>query len=177
MVWPLIPAWSKGQLPKFSTANCRSEADTAFSETVSAKPTFRSAWKRDQRCVVPFSWFYEWDQHSRPKQPWRIFPTRDPALYFAGLWERSLTPGDEVIESFTIITTGANRLLEEIGHHRCPVMLASEDFETWLSGDKADAERLIRTPPADGLATHRVTTRLNNPGYQEPDLLEEATPD
>ncbi len=171
LVWPLIPYWLKGELPKFSTANCRSEDDKTFSESVAKKPTFRNAWKRDQRCLVPFSWFYEWDQRTKPKQPWRILPANDPFLVMAGLWDNSPLPNGEIVESFTIVTTGPNRLLADIGHHRSPVMLNSAGWVHWLKGSKTDAETLIRPPPDDLMKAHRVTTRVNNPGYQEADLL------
>ncbi len=173
LVWPLVPFWLKGELPKFSTANCRSEADRPFSETVAKKPTFRNAWKHDQRCLVPFSWFYEWDQRSKPKQPWRVLPAQDPFLVMAGLWDRSPLPDGEMLESFTIVTTGPNQLLTDIGHHRSPVMLDQSDWDCWLSGTKDEAESLIHPPPNDLMKAHKVTTQVNNPGYQNEDLLQE----
>jgi putative SOS response-associated peptidase YedK len=171
LVWPLVPVWMNGDLPKFSTANCRSEADRPFSETVSKKPTFRTAWKRDRRCLVPFSWFYEWDQRGKPKQPWRIYPASEPFLVMAGLWESCPLPDGDRLESFTIVTTGPNRLLTDIGHHRSPVMLDSDDWDTWLDGDKQAAEGLIHPPPDDWMKAHKVSTKVNNPGYQGEDLL------
>jgi len=171
LVWPLIPVWLKGELPKFSTANCRSEAGQAFSDTVSKKPTFRRAWQKNRRCLVPFSWFYEWDQRTKPKQPWRILPASEPFLVMAGLWERSPLPDGDSLDSFTIVTTEPNQLLTDIGHHRCPVMLDSSQWDTWLTGPPEEAEKLIHPPPDDLMRAHRVTTRVNNPGYQEEDLL------
>lgn len=173
LVWPLVPFWLKGELPKFSTANCRSEPDTPFSETVAGKPAFRNAWKRNQRCLVPMSYFYEWDQRTTPKQPWRIYPTGAPVLVLAGLWERSPRPDGEMLESFAIVTTEPNRLLTDIGHHRAPVVLEPDDWDDWLNGEPEAAEALIRAPGDAGLAAHRVTRRVNNPGYQEADLLQE----
>ncbi|AKS41744.1 SOS response-associated peptidase [Wenzhouxiangella marina] len=172
LIWPLIPAWLKGQLPDFSTANCRSEAGVPFSETVSKKPSFRSAWKRQQRCLVPFSWFYEWDQRSKPKQPWRILPRDGAFLVMAGLWDRSPLADGSVLESFTIVTTQPNRLLTEIGHHRSPVLIEEADWDRWLEGSPEDAEGLIRPPPDDAMRAEPVTRRVNNPGYQEEDLLD-----
>jgi len=172
MVWPLIPGWLKGELPKFSTANCRSEPGERFSETVAKKPTFRNAWRKHQRCLVPFSWFYEWDQRSQPKQPWRVLPASVPMLVMAGLWDETRPAVGEPFRSFTLVTTGPNRLLTEIGHHRAPVILEPQSWQTWLSGSAEAAESLIQAPPDDSLTAHRVTARVNNPGYQEEDLLE-----
>lgn len=171
LVWPLVPHWLKGELPRFSTANCRSESDHPFSETVAQKPAFRNAWKRDQRCLVPFSWFYEWDQRARPRQPWRVRAVDRPVLVMAGLWDHSPDRDGKTIESFTIVTTTPNRLLTDIGHHRSPVILEPEEWECWLNGTPSEAERLVR-PPADGtLEAEKVTTRVNNPEYQGDDLF------
>jgi putative SOS response-associated peptidase YedK len=172
MVWPLVPAWMKGELPKFSTANCRSEPGERFSETVAKKPTFRNAWRKNQRCLVPFSWFYEWDQRSQPKQPWRVLPASAPMLVMAGLWDKTCPAEGAPFRSFTLVTTGPNRLLTEIGHHRAPVILEPQSWQTWLNGAPEAAEALIQPPPDDSLRAHRVTARVNNPGYQEEDLLE-----
>lgn len=171
MIWPLIPVWLKDELPKYATANCRSEPDQAFSDTVKRKPVFRNAWTHGRRCLVPFSWFYEWDQRTRPKQPWRVMPVDAPVLVMAGLWEPARQSAGEARESFTIVTTGPNRLLTDIGHHRSPVILQPEEWDDWLTGPAERAEALIR-PPADGtLAAEKVTRRVNNPEYEGEDLL------
>ncbi len=174
MIWPLIPPWLKGELPKFATANCRSEPDQPFSGTVRAKPAFRNAWKNNRRCLVPFSWFYEWDQRTRPKQPWRVMPSNAPMLVMAGLWDESTPADGRPRRSCTLVTTGPNGLLTEIGHHRAPVMLQPGDWQTWLTGSAEQAEKLIRSPAEGSLKAARVTRKVNNPEYEGDDLLDEA---
>ena len=170
LVWPLVPHWANGELPKYATANCRSEPGQRFSETVAKKPAFRHAWKARQRCLVPFSWFYEWDQRTKPKQPWKVRSVEGDLLVMAGLWEQSQPAEGKALESFTIITTEPNQQLRDIGHHRAPVILQPEDFECWLTGSPEDAEALIQ-PPHDGtLITEPLTRAVNNPGYQGQDL-------
>lgn len=171
MVWPLVPGWMKGELPKFSTANCRSEPGIAFSETVANKPAFRAAWNQGRRCLVPFSWFYEWDQRTRPKQPWRVLPATAPMLVMAGLWDESRPPAGAPFRSFTLVTAEPNQLLRDIGHHRAPVILGPEQWSAWLHGSAQEAEAVIAAPPEGALTAHRVTTRVNNPGYQEEDVI------
>jgi len=172
MVWPLVPGWMKGDLPKFSTANCRSEPGESFSNTVAKKPTFRNAWRRNQRCLVPFSWFYEWDQRTKPKQPWRVLPAKAPMLVMAGLWDETQPADGAAFRSFTLVTAEPNSLLREIGHHRAPVLLGPDQWSTWLTGSADEAGTLIVPPPGDALIAHRVTTKVNNPAYQEQDLLQ-----
>ena len=53
MNWGLIPHWAKDTRLQYSTFNARSEEFTA-------KPAFKDAWKRGQRCLVVTNGFYEW---------------------------------------------------------------------------------------------------------------------
>ncbi len=175
LAWPLIPHWLHGELPRFSTANCRSEPKQPFSRTVGRKPAFRNAWKRARRCVIPMSWFYEWDKRVSPSQPWRVLPVGEPLLALAGLWDRTTSPGGAPLESFTLVTTGPNAQLAEIGHDRAPVLLRREDVSTWLDGPPERAERLVQPPREDAVRVEPVTRRVNNPEYQGADLLEAAS--
>lgn len=174
LVWPLIPHWLNGELPQYATANCRTEPDQSFGETVGRKPAFRTAWRRGQRCVVPISWFYEWDPRSTPRRPWRVHPVDAPILCLAGLWDRSTDAGGTARESLTLLTTQPSGTLQEIGHHRAPVILEPAALDGWLEGSREEAEALLRPPPDDLLAAHPVTRRVNNPGYRGDDLLEVA---
>lgn len=171
-IWPLIPPWLRGELPRFSTANCRSEADQPLSLTLAGKPTFRNAWRRNQRCLVPMSWFYEWDQRTKPREPWRVFPTSEPFFAMAGLWERQQSKSGAPIYSVAIMTTEPNTLLREIGHHRAPLILDSEDCDIWLQGKPQQAESVVRPPEHIAMDAEQVTRRVNNPGYQGEDLID-----
>jgi len=59
----------------------------AHAETVAEKPMFRSEFKRN-RCLIPVSGYYEWQNTPDGKQPW-YFTARDgsPALTIAALWD------------------------------------------------------------------------------------------
>ncbi|NKI33701.1 SOS response-associated peptidase [Wenzhouxiangella sp. XN79A] len=172
LVWPLIPHWLDDELPKYATANCRTEPGRSFTETVGGKPAFRSAWRRNQRCAVPIGWFYEWDPRSQPRQPWRVAPAGAPILVLAGLWDRSTDAAGTTRESLTLLTTEPNETLRSIGHHRAPVLLGPGQLDTWLDAPPAEAEAVLRPPPDDALTAQPVTRRVNNPGYTGDDLLE-----
>lgn len=125
--WGLIPSWSKDDKIAQHTFNARAE-------TVAAKPSFRSAFKR-RRCIIPISAFFEWQPMPGQKKKRKLrfsSPERIP-LAIAGLWERWVRPesGDSV-ESYTVITTAANSMMAKI-HDRMPVILSKEDWDTWLN--------------------------------------------
>jgi hypothetical protein len=65
---------------KLATFNSRAEI-------VAEKPFFRGAFKRN-RCLIPISSHYEWQDTPGGKQPW-YFTARDgsPALTIASLWD------------------------------------------------------------------------------------------
>jgi putative SOS response-associated peptidase YedK len=82
MRWGLIPAWWSKPLKEMKLATFNARA-----ETVATKPMFRSAFKRN-RCFIPVSGYYEWQDTPGGKQP-RYFTARDgsPAPTIAGLWD------------------------------------------------------------------------------------------
>jgi putative SOS response-associated peptidase YedK len=117
----------------------------ARAETVAEKPSFRSAFAK-RPCVIPVDGFYEWDHRpGRNRQPNFFTRTNDDPLLLAGLYERWYNPDDEGVEPLatcTIITTTSSVDMDEI-HDRMPVVLSSEDVETWLNvADAGPDERL-----------------------------------
>jgi putative SOS response-associated peptidase YedK len=150
MVWGLIPAWAKDP-SKFSFINARAE-------TVAEKASFRSAYKY-RRCLIPADGFYEWQkvQHGS-KQPFYFSMIGGGLFAFAGLWE---TWND--LETFTILTTSANALLQTI-HDRMPVILQPDDCERWLDPSiqlPRELSGLLQPFPDDRMQAFPVSTRVN----------------
>jgi putative SOS response-associated peptidase YedK len=83
--WGLVPPWAK-------ELSVGSRAFNARSETVTEKPTFRSAVKA-RRCAVPAEGYYEWLKpeagagKGAKKRPFYIHPQDGSLIYFAGLYE------------------------------------------------------------------------------------------
>lgn len=173
-LWPLIPVWAKGEVPKYSTANARSE-------TMAEKPTFRRAWERGQRCVLFADGFYEWQavEGRRTKLPWCIGLSNEPLIAFGGLWERSRDADGEPVLSCTIVTVEANPLMREIhnagrSRHRMPLILPAERVADWLGADVDGARALVEPFPADEMSAYPVSTAVNNPGLDDPRVAEPA---
>lgn len=168
-IWPLVPIWAGPKIPKYATANARSE-------TMHKLPSFRNSWKKDRRCLIPATGFYEWQvvPHQRVKQPWHIQHQEQSIMSFAGLWERGVAENGEEFYSCTIVTTSANSLMAEIhnSNERMPVIIDPKHRDQWLHGDKAATFDLLK-PYADGLLhAYRISSRINNPKYSRKDCIE-----
>ena len=162
--WGLVPSWAKDLKIGTKLINARGE-------TVSEKPSFRSAFKA-RRCLVPASGFYEWKGQAESKQPYYI-TLKDRPMTLAGLWESWRSPKGEMVESCTIVTTAANRLLAEI-HGRMPVILAPNDIDPWLyPGIETEKLKALFEPyPARAMTAYPVSKAVGNVRNDEPDLVE-----
>lgn len=172
MRWGLIPFWAKDATIAARTINARSE-------TVASTPAYRAAFG-SRRCLVPVSGFYEWQklEDGKRKQPWYFFPAQgDDPLMFAGLWESWKTDGTAApVRTFTVLTTTANALMAPI-HHRMPVILESDQWDTWLDPaieDKARLTPMLAPCPAERLRAYRVSTLVNMPVHEDPRCIVEV---
>ncbi len=159
MRWGFVPAWGKDRPAGINNfINARAE-------TAASKPAFRSAW-RHRRCLIPVTGFYEWQKVGRAKQPFNI-RMKDKSLFaLAGLWEQPISEGG--MASFTILTVEPNALVRPI-HDRMPAIIAPADFDSWLT---APEPSLLAPFAAEAMAVEPVSTRVNSPANNTPDLLE-----
>ena len=162
--WGLVPPWAAkpGSGPPLINAR---------SETVSRKPAFRDAFS-SRRCLVPANGFYEWKKTPGGKQPHWIGLSDQSLFAFAGLWESYQQAGSE-LESFTIMTCDANNLVAEI-HDRMPVILAQENFESWLDpgARSTDLHPLLTPFPAHLMKTFQVSRLVNSPRNDDARCIE-----
>ena len=166
--WGLIPAWAKEPGIGQKLINARAE-------TAAGKPSFRAAFAR-RRCIVPASGFYEWRREGTVRQPWYVTTRDREPMAFAGLWEHWRVPEgaalrgslsghrpNDIVETFTILTTGANGTMQAL-HHRMPVILSREAIQGWLAGEDVELG-----PAAEDLLTmHPVGREMNNPRHDGP---------
>ncbi len=147
----------------------------ARAEGIDAKPSFREAFKRGRRCLIPADGFYEWAKDTKPKQPWRITLADGGPFAFAGLWERwDKAPDGVRVESCTIITTAANVLVAKL-HDRMPVILPVDDYPAWLGEDSAAAAELLallKPYRPDAMRAYPVSTVVNSPKNDGPECIE-----
>src|SRR5262245_34258143 len=128
MRWGLLPSFVKD--PKRFPTLFNPRAEDALE-----KASFCQA-MRYRRCLVPADGFYEWTGPKGKRRPF-LLRTRGPELIaFAGLYERWRDGTGEEIDTVAILTYPANSTVEPL-HDRMPVVLAPEDFASWLDGQEA----------------------------------------
>jgi putative SOS response-associated peptidase YedK len=163
--WGLVPAWADdpGIGERMINARC---------ETAAEKPSFRNA-LRSRRCLIPASGFYEWRRGPDGKQPF-AFRMRDGRPFaFAGIWEHWERP-EGLLQTFAILTTSPNDVMRPV-HDRMPVIVAPRDYDLWLDPGVRDPGRiahLFAPYPAEAMEAYPVSTRVNNPGNDDPMVLE-----
>jgi len=104
----------------------------ARSETALQKPTFRQA-MLGQRCLIPASWYYEWQHVGSRKVKHRLYPSDSSPLFFAACYQQER---GAAVPRFVILTQDAVSGAPNIAHihSRMPVILAPEYHRVWLSG-------------------------------------------
>lgn len=163
--WGLIPHWAKDQAIGHRLINARSE-------TVHEKPAFRKA-IRSHRCLVPASGFYEWAKTTKEKVPYYFSMKEGTPMALAGIWDFWDAPDGVVLETFSILTTGANSMLESI-HDRMPVICQPADFSLWLDQTVIDPEKLqplFQPCPSEILQFWQVSTIVNNPRHDTEECI------
>lgn len=144
----LIPGWSKDTKIARHTYNARSE-------TVAEKPSFRSAWKYAQHCIIPAAAIYEPDWRSGKAIPTRIERGDGEPMGIAGLWERWKNPAGEIIHSYTMLTVNADDHEFMRNYHRpedekrMVVILPKGLYRDWLDATPSESMEFMRRYPAD----------------------------
>ena len=125
--WGLIPHWAKSKDIQKYTLNAKWE-------TLPAKPSFRKA----HPCLVPADGFFEWqwlDAKGKQKQKFTIGLKEEKLFMFAGLWDEwADKETGEIIQSFTIVTTAAQGIMQQIHNSklRMPLVVSADQEAQWL---------------------------------------------
>jgi putative SOS response-associated peptidase YedK len=162
--WGLIPYWCKD--PKGGRKPINAKA-----ETMATLPMFREAYAR-RRCILPVDGFYEWKaiRGAKAKQPFAIAMRDGSPFGIAGIWENWRDPAGEWLRTFAVITVPSNELVGQI-HDRMPAVLAPGHYERWLS-EEPDPHDLLRPYPAELMRMWPISTRVNKPDNDDPEVLE-----
>jgi putative SOS response-associated peptidase YedK len=174
--WGFVPYWAKDVRMGNKMINARAE-------TLATAPAFRSAFAT-HRCLIAVDGFYEWKDLDpggpKTKVPYYFASSDGRPLLMAGLystwWDRtrSTRPDPEtLLRSCTIITTEASPDMVDI-HDRMPAIMKNDLMGTWLDRSFHDTDalgRLLRPAPGGTLLRTEVSTEVNDPRHDGPQLL------
>lgn len=166
----LIPSWAKIAQIGRHIYNVKSESMTANhlpnlhretynakSETVSSKPSFRSAWNHKHFAIVVVDSFMQPNYESGKAVRWKIHKENNSPFALGCLWERwsDVELGKDII-SFCVLTRDASThpLLRHFHKQgdpkRMPVIISDLDLAAWLEGGLRKANEIInKDPPLD----------------------------
>ncbi|MEN8927692.1 MAG: SOS response-associated peptidase [Flavobacteriales bacterium] len=131
--WGLIPSYAENKDIRSFTLNAKIE-------TLTEKPSFKDS--VNERCLVIANGFYEWKWHDskgRNKEKFLIGLENEELFAFAGIYSSWVNPfTNEIVNSYSIITTEANELMAEIHNmkKRMPIVLTQKNEKEWLNGSE-----------------------------------------
>jgi len=152
--WGLIPSWAKDPSIGKKMFNARAE-------TISEKPSFRSAFKK-HRCLIIADGFYEWQKLGKVKKPLYFSLKSGKPFGFAGLHETWVSPDHQPIHTCTIITTEPNDLIRSI-HDRMPVIVPKDYESTWIDPEnpnQKDLLSILKPYPAEDMKMEEVRSDM-----------------
>lgn len=131
----------------------------ARSETAAVKSSFRESWRR-RRCLIPSSWYFEWDHIERGGR--RItgdkyaIQTRDRQVtWLAGLYQIENLANGFRYPTFAILTREPTPDLAGI-HDRMPLVLSEEVLDSWIyPGTKEPALQDMMTGSVTSLVAEK----------------------
>jgi putative SOS response-associated peptidase YedK len=163
--WGLIPFFTKdlSDIKGLSTINAKAE-------TIATARTWREPFRK-RRCLVPGSAFYEWDKKG-DKKPYTMDLGNGGMFAFAGLWDAWKDKEGRWLQSFAIVTTGANELMARI-HDRMPVILRPRDYDRWMQREVTGQPPvdLLRPFPAEEMEMRPANPAVGNYHNNGPEML------
>lgn len=161
--WGLVPHWAKDP-------SIGAKLNNARAESVTEKPSFRDAFKR-RRCLIPANGYFEWKTEGKIKQPYYISAKSGEPMAMGGLWESWKAPDGSILRTVCVVTTSPNAVMEPI-HDRMPVIVAPENWQSWLSGMPNDVAGMVAPYRDEELQAWTVSRRVSKTQDDDAGLIE-----
>lgn len=128
----------------FSPTYTNKKIINARAETIDQKKTFKKPFE-NKRCIIPATSFFEWKNKGKNKIKHEIYIKNEKIFSLAGLYDEFTDKNGNKITCYTIITTKANKALEDI-HNRMPVIITKEKEDFWLKSSDYSKLKDLLTP-------------------------------
>lgn len=157
--WGMVPPGSRTRRP----ASRAILTNNARAESVDSRPTYRTAWKAGQRCLIPCAWYQEPNWETGRNIWWRLQRADGAPWALAGLWADWVDPATgEIVPNYSMLTVNCDghpllgrlhkpdpSLPSDAQDKRSVVALAPQDWATWLAGELPAARALLVPPPVE----------------------------
>jgi putative SOS response-associated peptidase YedK len=163
--WGTAPEWAKNKTLSEKFVNLRTEH---FDE----KPTLKKA-MRSHRCIVPADGFYGWKKLGKKTSiPYRFVFKSAEIFSFPGLWEEFEDTEGHQIQTFTIITTQADKVVSVI-QERMPVILTRQSEKLWLDKNSTEGQLIDVFSQSDtsDLNYYSVSPKISQIDIDVPSLI------
>ncbi len=110
------------------------------SETAAEKPLFRDSFAR-RRCLIPASWYYEWQRTEKGRPRYALRPEWDGPVWLMGIYR--FEEGQR-LPALSVLTRAAAPEIAFI-HDRMPVICPPDRREEWLD-QSTDARGFTQIP-------------------------------
>lgn len=175
--WGLIPSWTTDD--NFAKG-IRNKTLNAKAETLFELPSFRNN-IISHRCILPVHGFFENRDLNKVKYPYLIEPVTDTNFYLGAIYDSWRNQANEIVNTFSIITTEANPLMEMIHNtkKRMPLILDSKDVQSWLNPDmklKEHISQLLKPYNERLMKAHTISRFAVNPSNERntPEIFKEV---
>ncbi len=166
--WGMIPPWSTSHIPqrkpkKGEAKGARLSTVNARTEGMEKSPTYKAAWLRGKRCIIPAA-SYDEPNWETGKNVWWRFRRADGAPWgLAGLWDTWVDhETGEIWDSYTMLTMNADehplmsrmhkpdpKLPANQQDKRTVIPLEAHDFDRWLTCTVEEAKTMLKVPPVE----------------------------
>lgn len=165
--WGLFPFWAKDSV----------NADYA---ALPEKKFFERMLRR-QRCIVPISGFFGWQNVEKERDPraMHIVVSNQRLLGIAGFYDMWKNYSGKEVRAFTIITAPSSGAMSQ-WQPRVPIIMDDEGIEDWLNPRINDYRSLRKhLEPMDSyrMRAYPVTNAVGDEAYESPDCIREIRPD
>lgn len=156
--WGMIRPGQPARMPEK-----RYQTNNARIESVAEKPTYRQAWARGHRCLIPAEWYAEPNWETGKNIWWHLKRADGSPWFLAGLWSEWTDPvTGELVPNFTALTCNCDvhpmlarlhkpdpKLPDDQQDKRSLVRVDPEHWARWLRGTALEALQLIHPAPVE----------------------------
>jgi putative SOS response-associated peptidase YedK len=145
----------------FSINGLKTPIVNARIESAAEKPTFRDSWYR-RRCVIPASWYYEWQQYktsdgkTKTGEKYAIQPQNSKVTWLAGLYRFEELNGFKY-PVFVVLTRDPSESVSGI-HDRMPVILPENAVGDWIALN-GNPDEIVNSAITDLVLEKNIATR------------------